>query len=77
MSQEHTEQVYENYLSDHLDNDPKCLQHNVYFNTAYFMGKRGKEGLRELKKISFEIKINDNGREYRANLQSSIKKRTG
>ena len=64
MSQQHIEEVYEKYFNDHPENDPRCLQHKVYFDIAYFMGKRGKEGLRELKKQSFEIKQNDTGREY-------------
>ena len=41
-----------------MDNDPVCLQHKVYFGIAYFLGKRGAEDLRELKKDSFEIKVN-------------------
>ena len=51
-----TEQIYKDYFSDHYNNDPRCLQHKVYFDIAYFLGKGGKEGLRELRKDSFEIR---------------------
>ena len=47
-----------------MDNDPHCLQHKVYFDIAYFMGKCGKEGLRELKKSSFILKNTSRGCEY-------------
>ena len=50
--------------NNHYDNDPRCLQNNVYFDIAYFLSKHRKEGLRQLTKDSFEIKSNDNGKEY-------------
>ena len=64
LSQEHKFQIYENYFEPHFDNDPTGLQHKIYFDLAYYMGKRGTEGLRSLKKDSFEIKQNNGGREY-------------
>ena len=64
LSQEHIEQIYKNYFVPHWDNDPRCLQHKVYFDIAYFLGKRGKEGLRELKKNSFNLKTNSQDRQY-------------
>ena len=36
----------------------------MYFEIAYFLGKRGQEGLRQLTKTSFIIKTNPQGKEY-------------
>ena len=52
------------YFVPHFDNNPQCLQHKIYFNITYFLGKRGKEGLRELQKDSFELCYTDQGRAY-------------
>ena len=64
IQQEYLKQIFDNYFIPHFDNDPKCLQLKVYFNIAYYMGKRGAEGLRALRKDSFEIKTNSDGIEY-------------
>ena len=40
------------------------MQHKVYFDIAFFLGKRGQEGLRQLKKNSFALKLNQNNQEY-------------
>ena len=60
----HIKQIYEDYFIPHWNNDPVCLQHKVCFNIANFLGKCRAEGLRELKKDSFEIKLNKDGREF-------------
>ena len=57
-------QIYEDYFIPHWNNDPVCLQHKVYFDIAYFLGKRGAEGLRELNKDSFKLKFNHEGKKY-------------
>ena len=64
ISRNHLIQIYENYFDDHFDNDPRCLQHKVYFDIASFMGKRGSEGLRQLREESFNILTNSEGKEY-------------
>ena len=64
IAQEHLLQIYKNYFEDHYDNDPRCLQHKIYFDLAYYTGKGGTEGLRALNKNSFAININSEGREY-------------
>ena len=64
ISQEHLFQIYEMYFDDHYDNDPRFLQHKIYFDIAYYMGKRGAEGLRTLHKDSFQILKNNEGHEY-------------
>ena len=61
ISQENIDKIY---FTPHYTNDPRCLQHKIYFDIAFFMGKHGQEGLRQLKKDSFELKITDTGREY-------------
>ena len=58
------DQIFENYLVPHWENDPKCLQLKVYLDIMFFLGKRGVEGLREMKKSIFVSKLNPQGREY-------------
>ena len=64
LPREHLYQIYTNYFIPHYTNDPLCLQHKVYFDMAFFLGKRGQEGLRQLKKNSFALKVNESGSEY-------------
>lgn len=64
VSQEHMQQIYDNYFVPHWSNDPKCLQHKIFFDLVYFMGRRGKEKLRELKKEWFVFKKDGAGAEY-------------
>ena len=64
LSRHHLDQIHSNYFMPHWDNDLKCLQHKVYFDIAFFLGKRGQEGLRQLKKDSFALKMNENNQEY-------------
>ena len=42
----------------------EVLQHKVFFDLLYHTGRRGKEGLRALKKFSFKIKTRSNGHCY-------------
>ena len=35
----HLQEIYDNYIIPHFDNDPKCLQHKVFFEIAFFLGK--------------------------------------
>lgn len=60
----HIEQAFTNYFEPHWNNDPKCLQLKVYFDLGYYMGRRAKEKLRELKKEHFRIEKTAEGREY-------------
>ena len=64
ISQQHVEKMYTDYFERHFDNDPWCLQHKVYFEIAFFLGKRGFEGLRDLKKGNFAVHTTDDSREY-------------
>ena len=43
---------------------PDKLQELVWFNLCYYLGRRGREGWRELTKNSLEFKEDDQGQEY-------------
>ena len=62
ISQTDLDTIYTNYFMPHFDNDPRCLQHKIYFDIAFFLGKRGLEGLRKLTKNCFEL--TSDGKEY-------------
>lgn len=64
LPKDHMEKAFANYFEPHWDNDPKCLQLKVYFDLAYYMERRAKQGLRELQKDSFAIGKTPDGREY-------------
>ena len=51
------------YVCSNIDN-PTMLQYKVYLDIRFYMGRRGKEGLRELKISSFDIKTSPEGRRY-------------
>ena len=51
------------HLKSHM-NTPKGLQEKVMFDVLYFFGRRGREGLRELKRDSFEFVEDGEGNEY-------------
>ena len=42
----------------------EILQHKVFFDLLFYTGRCGKEGLRKLKKDSFQIKTSAGGFEY-------------
>ena len=44
--------------------DPQLLQYKVYLDLAFFLARRGREGLRDLLPSDFEILTNDSGRKY-------------
>lgn len=64
LSKSEIMKIYRDYLEPYFDKNPVCLQHKVFFDIAYFNGRRGCEGLRELRKNSFEIKEFENGQQY-------------
>ena len=51
------------YVCTNLDN-PTMLQYKIYLHIGSYMGRRRKEGLRELAILSFEIKTSPEGRQY-------------
>ena len=40
------------------------LQYKIYLDIRFYIGRRGKEGLRELAILSFETKTSPEGRRY-------------
>ena len=72
------DKIYTNYFLLHFDNDPHCLQLKVYFDIAFFLGKWGQEGMRQLKKDSFDLKVTSEGKGYlELKYNESIKKLQG
>ena len=56
----------------------EVLQHKVFFDLLYHTGHIGKEGLRALKKTSFDIKVGSNGQCYiEINFNEATKKSKG
>ena len=52
-------------LNSYFSNDcPDKLQEFVWFNLCYYLGRRGREGWRELTKNSLEFKHDDQNKEY-------------
>ena len=53
------------YQSSTFDcKSPISLQRKVFFDIMLFLCRRGNENLRELKKDSFQVSVDDEGREY-------------
>ena len=44
--------------------DTEVLLHKIFFDIIYYTGRRGKEGLRNLRKGSFQLKVSPDGVEY-------------
>lgn len=51
-------------IKDISVDNPEGLQHRVFVNVMLHFARRGNEGLRQLKKTSFEIKEDENGKKY-------------
>ena len=59
------EKLFDEYsLPGVRSSNTEVLLHKTFFDIIYYTGHRGKEGLRNLKKSSFEIKIGPDGNEY-------------
>ena len=57
--------LFKNYFTPGLSTfNAKVLLQKAFFDIVYYTGRRGKEGLCELDKKSFEIKIGADGLEY-------------
>lgn len=56
------------------DDNPTSLQMKVYFEFCLHFGRRGREGLRELKKQHFVFKFDDHGNEYCTLSHNSLEK---
>ena len=65
IDKEDMEKLFQNYFTPGLESgDTKVLLQKVFFDIVYYTGRRGKEGLRDLDKNSFDIKTGSDGLDY-------------
>ena len=64
LSTKEVAKIYENYFDPKFENDPVVLQHKLFFELVFFLGRRGLEGLQDMKKEDFAFYETDDGREY-------------
>lgn len=65
ISQADLNKLYDKYLLPGIEQEnTEVLQHKVFFDLIYYTARRGKEGLRALKKEYFQVKFTAEGREY-------------
>ena len=79
IDQEDLNTLFENYFKPGMESgDTYVLLQKVFFNILYYTGRRGKEGLRELNKKSFDIKTGSDGKDYvEINFNEKTKKNQG
>jgi len=63
ISEADLQKLYQNYFAD-IESNTQILQHKVFFDLLYHLGRRGKEGLRSLSRDSFAIKNGPNDSRY-------------
>ena len=54
--------MYDSEVLSHQN--PAALQRKVFFETVLHFGRRGREGLREMKKSDIVFELDENGKEY-------------
>ena len=65
VDEEDMHKLFNTYFKEGLKRkDTQVLVYKVFFDIVYYTGRRAKEGLRELAKNSFDIKIGSDGLEY-------------
>ena len=65
IEQSDLEKLFRDYFRPGIENNnTEVLLHKVFFDIIYFTGRRGKEGLSELCKNSFQIKTGSDGKEF-------------
>ena len=65
IEQHDLEKLFQSYFTPAIQTlDTYVLDQKIFFNIVYYMGCRGKEGLRDLNKKSFEIKTGSDGLDY-------------
>ena len=64
MEPEEIDQCYNEYFLPNMYINPQALQHKVFYELNFYMAKRGREGLRNLTRDSFNILKDHRGREY-------------
>ena len=73
------EKLYSGYFLPGLaKGDTQVLQYKVFFDLIYHTSKHGKEGPRQLRKDSFDIKTGPDGKHYvEINFNETTKKNQG
>lgn len=70
------DKLYDTYFIPGLTaGNVEILQHKVFFDLLYYTSRRGKEGLRNLKKEYFELKTTADGLEYIELLVNEVTKK--
>ena len=66
MEKQDVEKLFNNYLNTAVGDqlNTEVLLHKVFFDIMYYTGRRGKEGLRNLTKESFAVKIGADNKEF-------------
>ena len=79
IEKEDMEKLFNEYFAFGMkNNNTEILLHKVFFDVVYYTGRRAKEGLRELNKSSFDIKIGADKKEYiQINFNEKTKKNQG
>ena len=65
--------MYE-FVCENLD-DPETLQQKVYLDLTFYTGRRGREGLHDLKIDSYQVKFNEEGCKYIEMTHNETKKK--
>ena len=73
------EKLFNEYFKNGLENDnTEVLMHKVFLDVMYYTGRRGKEGLQEHSKTSFDVKIGPDKKEFmQINFNEKTKKNQG
>ena len=65
IEQDDLEKLFKSYFTPAMQTlDTYMLVQKIFFDIVYYTGRRGKEGLRDLNKKSFEIKTGSDGLDY-------------
>ena len=79
MDQPDVEKLFNEYFAVGVNTgNAEILLHKVFFDVVYYTGRRGKEGLRELTKSSFDVNVGSDGKEFiQINFNEKTKKNQG
>ena len=65
IEQNDLQKLFNVYFLEGLNKgDTEVLLHKIFFDIIYYTGRRGKEGLRNLRKSSFQLKVGADNVEY-------------
>lgn len=70
--------IYDQYFTPQkIQREPRTLQHKVFYEMIFFLGKRGRENLAKWKKTDFTIKTNAQGLQYVIETRNEATKKKG